>query len=521
MIAVESPGSGSHRLDAGICVLLGLATAAVYGQTASHGFVGYDDPVYLTRNIVVLDGISAEGVRWAFSTWHAANWHPLTWLSHMLDVELWGTWAGGHHLTNLAVHVVNTLLLFGLLSALTAERWRSALVAALFALHPLHVESVAWVSERKDLLATLFGLTSLWIYRAWTCRGGAHLYLAALASFGLSLLAKPMWLTLPILLLLLDFWPLRRLSLASWRWPGKEPETGSEAASGALPRARLALEKLPFAALSGVSAVVTFAAQREGGALWSSAEVALPLRLANAAVSSWRYLGKALWPTDLSVLYPHPYLAETGGSAWPLWQVAVSVACLLVVSVAAWRLRSRPYLLFGWLWYLVALLPVIGIVQVGAQGMADRYSYMSLIGVFVAVVWAGGDALRKHAMARGAAVLSICALLCFSVLSFKQVQVWRNSFALFEHALALAPGNWILHAHLGDALLEDGKPSRADARRASEHYGAVVAIRPDHLGARASLASLLEQLGRKAEAKKQRREIARRRASPPSAGRHK
>ena len=514
MTAPKSAILAGRRLDACICVLLALATAAVYGQTAWHAFVGYDDPVYLTRNITVLGGVTADGFRWAFSTWHAANWHPLTWLSHMLDVEMWGLWPGGHHLTSSALHVVNTLLLFGLLRALTKERWRSTLVAALFALHPLHVESVAWVSERKDVLSTLFGLGSLWLYATWTRKRGTRLYLSALVSFALSLLAKPVWLTLPALLLLLDFWPLRRVG----RSERGERAVGSETVPDESSRARLALEKIPFAILSLASALVTLVAQRQGGALWSSAEVPLLQRFANAAVSTWRYLGKALWPTDLSVLYPHPYIAETGGSAWSPWQVAASLTLLLVLSAAIWRLRSRRYLLFGWLWYLVALVPVIGIVQVGAQGMADRYSYVSLIGVFIGIVWTAGDELRKRSMTRTAAALSILALLCFSLLSFRQVQVWRDSVTLFEHALARAPGNWILHAHLGDALLEDGKPSRSDAESAAQHYRAVVAIRPDHLGARASLASLLSQLGRSNEAAEQLREIERRRRSTSSGG---
>ena len=302
-----------------------------------------------------------------------------------------------------------------------------------------------------------------------------------------------------------DFWPLQRV-------PRRE------AVSSAASLARLVLEKLPYAALSLGSALVTVAAQRGGGALWSSAEVPLALRLANAAVSTWRYLAKTLWPSDLAALYPHPYIPETGGAAWSAWQVAASLVFLCLVSGALWRVRRRRVLLFGWLWYLTALVPVIGIVQVGAQGIADRYSYVPLIGVFVAAVWGGADGLRQRAAVRAAAALSIGALLVFSALSFAQVRVWRSSIALFEHALALAPGNWILHAHLGDALLEEANPSRAVVKQAAEHYRAVVVIRPEHLEARVSLASLLAQLGRRAEAEKLLREVARLRASAPSAG---
>ena len=244
----------------------------------------------------------------------------------------------------------------------------------------------------------------------------------------------------------------------------------------------------------------------------------LALRLANAAVSTWRYLAKTLWPSDLAALYPHPYIPETGGAAWSVWQVAASLAFLCLVSGVLWRVRRRRVLLFGWLWYLTALVPVIGIVQVGAQGIADRYSYVPLIGVFVAAVWGGADGLRQRAAVRAAAALSMAALLVFSALSFKQVRVWRSSIALFEHALALAPGNWILHAHLGDALLEEANPSRTVVKQAAEHYRAVVAIRPEHLEARVSLASLLAQLGRRAEAEKLLREVARLRASARSPG---
>ena len=503
MSASESVQQRAGRLDLYICALLAVSTAAVYARAAGFSFVGYDDPIYVTSNPVVLRGLTADGVTWAFSTYHAANWHPASWLSHMLDVDLWGMWAGGHHLTSVTLHVANTLLLFALLRTFSRERWRSAVVAALFALHPLHVESVVWVSERKDVLSSSFALVSLFAYGLWTSRGGAQRYAIALLAFALSLLAKATWITLPILLLLFDLWPLARLRISA----------------GARPDPRLLTEKLPFAALSLISAVVTLAAQRSGGALWSSAEVAMPLRLANAVMSLWRYLGKTLWPVDLNVLYPHPYIAETGGTPWLVWQLVAATLSLFLVSALIWRLRSRTHLLFGWLWYLVALVPVVGIVQVGAQGMADRYTYVPLIGLLVAAVWLVGDELRRRSAPRAAAVLSLCAILTCSFASWRQVGVWRDSVSLFEHALTLAPGNWILHAHLGDAYLEAELPSRADVALAVRQYERVIAIRPDHLGARESLASLLAQLGRRTQAEKQLDEIARRRAAAAPADR--
>jgi hypothetical protein len=499
----EPPRPKFGRLDLYLCALLAISTAAVYARAAALSFVGYDDPLYVASNPVVLRGLTLDGVGWAFSTYHAANWHPLTWLSHMLDVELWGVWAGGHHLTSVALHVTNTLLLFALLRTFTAERWRSAVVAALFALHPLHVESVVWVSERKDVLSSCFALVSLFAYGHWARRGGAHRYAGALAAFALSLLAKPTWVTLPILLLLFDVWPLARLRLSV----------------ATRPTDRLLAEKLPFAALSLVSCVVTLAAQRSGGALWASAEVALVDRLANALVSLWCYLGKTLWPVDLSVLYSHPYIPETGGTPWLVWQLVAAAAAFVVVSAVIFWLRSRTHLVFGWLWYLVALVPVIGIVQVGAQGMADRYAYVPLIGIFVAVVWGIGDELRRHAAPGAAVVLSLCSILLFSFFSWRQVGVWRDSVSLFEHALARTPGNWIAHAHLGDAYLEAPLPARTDVEVAVRHYERVIAIRPDHQSARASLATLLVQLGRTAQAEAHLKEVARRRAASSSVDR--
>jgi len=307
--------------------------------------------------------------------------------------------------------------------------------------------------------------------------------------------------TLPILLLLFDLWPLGRLRVV-----------GDLAR-----RPRLILEKLPFAGLSLVSCLVTLAAQRAGGALWSSAEVPLPLRLANAVMSFWSYLGKVFWPAGLSVLYPHPYIAETGGTPWPVWQLVAAIVTFAAACALVWRLQSRTQLVFGWTWYLVTLVPVVGIVQVGAQGMADRYAYVPLIGIFVALAWVAGDELQRRFGARTVGALTLCALLLCSVVSWRQVGIWRDSVSLFEHALAHAPENWIVHAHLGDAYLESDLPSRADVVLAVRHYERVVAIRPDHLAARESLASLLLQLGRKTQAREQLEEVARRRVAAESA----
>jgi protein O-mannosyl-transferase len=344
-----------------------LVNVAVFGAVRHFDFVTWDDPPYVTENPIVRAGLTWSGVVWAFTTAHGPYWHPLTWLSHMLDVQLYGLHAGGHHLTNLVLHVSNSVLLLLLLRRMTGALWKSAAVAALFAVHPLHVESVAWVAERKDVLSTLFWILTMWAYLTYARRPGAGRYAAVLLVFALALMAKPMVVTLPLILLLLDVWPLGRVSL-SWH--------------------RLVLEKTPMFALSAAAGVATIVVQQRVGALAAITSVTPGLRVANALVSYGNYLAKTLWPARLAALYPYPQSLP----AWP-WLLTCGFG-LAAISVAAVRLAPRrPYLMMGWFWYLLTLLPVIGLVQVGPQAMVDRFTYVPLVGVFVIVVWGASDAL--------------------------------------------------------------------------------------------------------------------------------
>lgn len=387
--------------------LLALATLLLYARVAWHPFLHFDDNVYVTENAQVQAGLTLAGARWALTTLHAANWHPLTWLSHMLDVQIFGLQPRAHHLVNALLHAANAALLFLALARMTGSFGRSLAVAALFAAHPLHVESVAWVAERKDVLSTFFGLLAMYEYG----RERRRLWLVTLL-FALSLLAKPMWVTFPFLLLLLDFWPLRR---------------------GLRVR-----EKLPLVALSVGSCAMAVIAQTEGKAV-----TALPvaLRLENAIVSYVRYLGKAAWPSPLSIFYPHE------GAALPAWEVAACALLLVAVTAAAaLRRRERPWLLVGWLWFLGTLVPAIGVVQVGAQAMADRYAYLPLTGIFIMFAWS----VSRPALA-GAALAACCAV------TVHQLGYWSSHEALFRHALAVTPDNALAHGVLSEGLLHDGR----------------------------------------------------------------
>ena len=452
-------------------VSLGLAAAAiaVFAQTARNGFVSFDDGEYVYENQAVLGGLSFKGLAWAFTTRAAANWHPLTWLSHMLDVTLFGANAGAHHLVSLAFHAGSTVLLFHVLRNATGRLWRSALVAALFCVHPLHVESVAWLAERKDVLSTFFGMAALLAYVGHARRPSTPRYLGALLAFGLSLLAKPMLVTLPFVLLLLDVWPLDRQR----RTP-----------------VALAVEKVPFLILSALSAAITFFAQRQGGAVSSIAAYPLGTRAENALVAYVAYLAKAIWPSGLSYFYPFDL-------QWLGWRSLAAAAVLAAFSVVAVsQARARPFLLTGWLWYLLTLLPVIGIVKVGSQAMADRYTYFPLIGIFIAAVWSVPDRLltaRRARIAAGAAAAFVLGALATT--SWFQVRYWRNGSTLFLHALDVDPENWAALSNLGGEMLLRGNPSGAAAVLAES-----VRIRPENALAHAGLGLALEQEGRTREA---------------------
>lgn len=460
-----------------LAVVLGVASllagvATLYAPALGFEFLAYDDTVYVSQNPHLAGGFSAEAVRWAFTNAHAGNWHPLTWLSHGLDVEWFGLAPAGHHATNVALHALNVGLLFGVLHALTGQRGRSFAVAALFALHPLQLESVAWVAERKNLLSTSFGLLAIGAHARWARRGGRGRYLAVAALLAASLMAKAMLVTLPFLLLLLDVWPLRRAERAR----------------------RLVLEKLPLFALSATVSAIVYVSQASAGAMEPAAQLPLALRLAYLPVAYLGYLAHALWPVDLAVLYPHPLIAE--GATLSGARVALALAVLLGLSaLALWRYRrGRPAALIGWLWFLGTLVPVSGIVQVGWQGLADRYAYVPLIGLLVAGVWSAGDALERalppaRRMPAGAlAVACVCALLAFAARA--QLGYWERSRALFERAIAVTGPNPVMHNELG--VLLSGERSFAPAR---EHFETAIALAPRWSVPYQNLGSLLRTLG--------------------------
>lgn len=444
------PTYSSRWLWPGAVALL-LLVHAIYAPALHYGFVDYDDNRYVTDNPFVQRGLDSRSVGWAFTSVHASNWHPLTWLSHMTDVELFGLDAGAHHRTNVLFHGLNAALLLLVWFRLSGRVWLSLLVASLFAVHPLRVESVAWISERKDLLAALFWIASVGVYASYVRRGGSLRHAALCALFVLGLLAKPMGVTLPLILLLLDYWPLGRAPLG-WR--------------------ALLREKIPLFALAVASAVTTLAVQRAGGAMMASESWGIGPRLANAFWSYVRYLSMHLWPVDLACFYPHP--AAIGR---PMAMRATGAALLLsVISIAVWRARRHhPWALVGGGWFAVALLPVIGIVQVGGQAMADRYSYIPSIGLYLIAAWTLARCQALPRMPRALLPsLAVAALCVLALLSRQQLRVWKDSRSLFAHAARVVPGNYLAHHNLGSVLQAAG-----DEAAAAVHYESAMAIRPD------------------------------------------
>jgi tetratricopeptide (TPR) repeat protein len=439
--------------SAWIAFALLAITVAAYSAVGSFDFINFDDPQYVYGNPQVTQGLTWSGVQWAFTTGHASNWHPLTWISHMVDVELFGVKPGPHHLVNLLLHVVNTLLLFGLLRRTTGATGRSALVAALFALHPLHVESVVWISERKDLLSTLFFMLTLWAYAAYARKPTLRRYLPVFVLLALGLLAKPMLVTLPFVLLLFDIWPLKRIGVDAW---------------DRAMAARLVVEKIPLFALVAASSVVTFIVQREGGSVLGLDALPLDQRLPNALLSYIAYIGNMVWPSNLAILYPFP-------DSIPLWQSAGALVLLLAATVAAvLAIRRYPYLTVGWFWYLGMLVPVIGIVQVGTQGMADRYTYVPLIGLFLIIAWGGYDLLGRNS-ARRAPLAALCVLIIATLAIATRIQSlhWADAKTLWARALAVTTENYRAHGLYGQLLTADGQNSEAVM-----HFGEALRIQP-------------------------------------------
>jgi tetratricopeptide (TPR) repeat protein len=464
-----------------ICIFLTIATLLAFWQVNHCDFVHYDDNIYVTKNDQTQKGISLEGIRWAFTTGHTGNWHPLTWISHMLDVQLFGLQPRWHHLTNLLFHLANTLLLFFVLQRMTKARWESAFVAALFALHPLHVESVAWVAERKDVLSAFFWMLTMGAYCLYVEQPRLPRYLLVVLFFGLGLMAKPMLVTLPFVLLLLDYWPLQRLqqitsdrkTRAAIHKPvsgekqkgrrSRQRNTGEQNVKVEIPAGPLyqwALirpllwEKIPLFALAALSSIVTYLVQQKGGAVISF----LPLgtRILNAFNSYITYIGQTIWPHDLAVLYPYPGLL-------PTWQVLGAVLLLVAITVLViWKAGRIPPLVVGWLWYVGTLVPVIGIVQVGYQARADRYTYLPLIGLFIMVAW-GISEFSKNWRSRKEVLFAASTVIfvCLGIVTWRQIGHWQNSITLFDHALNVTENNSIAYNNRGHAFNQRGKDKQA------------------------------------------------------------
>jgi tetratricopeptide (TPR) repeat protein len=514
-MVVNLPESSRKALA---CLVLAILTLTVFWQVNRFDFVNLDDKMYIHENSHVLSGLTIDGIKWAFTSVYASNWHPLTWLSHMLDVDLFGLNAGRMHLVNVFLHLAGALLLFLILDRMTGALWRSAFVAALFALHPLHVESVAWIAERKDVLSAFFWMLTLGAYVLYTEKKHPGAYLAAIFFFALGLLAKPMLVTLPFVLLLLDVWPLKRLqegASKSSRSPlpvekltKKEKsrikrmakESGLQPSSATARTADssmnwsqllpLTWEKIPFFVLSAASSAVTLYAQQQGASVVSMERIPLLMRVTNAIMSYVLYIGKAVWPLDLAVFYPYP-------AVWPLWQAAGAFLLLAgITAMAVYCVKRMPAVAVGWFWYLGTLVPVIGILQVGMQAMADRYTYIPLVGLSIAMAWGVPELLKKWR--RGNVALKVTAALMIAVLSvitWIQAGHWRDSVSLFSHALAVTGDNHLAHNNLGVALNAAGQREKA-----AFHYAEAVRINPRYSNYQYNYANHLAAQGRTDEA---------------------
>jgi hypothetical protein len=474
------------RLGVTLSLLLAGLTLGIYSRVGQHPFINYDDQVYVTENAHVRAGLTWDTFTWAWSSTEASNWHPVTWLSHATDCQLFGLEASGHHWTSLLIHVVNAILLFLLLWQVTGATWRSLFVAALFALHPLNVESVAWIAERKNVLSTTFFLLALGAYGWYARKPSIRRYLVLVVLFGLGLAAKPMVITLPFVLLLLDFWPLQRIE--NWTRPSSVFPAQQESIS------RLVLEKLPLMALSAGSAVITVVAQ-------SISEVttqALPLavRLETSLYSYGMYIWKAFWPVHLALIYPHP------GRTLSLWKPLLGGLLIIVVSIAAWNQRfRRPYLTTGWLWYLGTAVPIIGIMQVGVQVIADRYAYVPLIGLFVVVAWVllPGDeipALRPSSIFGSAVALIVVVVLSF--MTWRQLGFWKSSEDLWTHTLEVTRNNSMAENYLATTLFGLGR-----YQEGMTHLRIYASMEPLDPRAHARVAADYQDHGQLAEAAKE------------------
>ena len=482
----------------GVCLLLIVAVWLVFGQTLGHAFVNYDDDVYVYKNPRITSGLSVNSAIWAFTHSHAHNWHPLTTISHLLDCELFALKPGGPHLTNVLLHSVAAVLLFLVFSNMTGVVWRSGFVALIFAIHPLRAESVAWIAERKDVLSGVFFMLTLAAYVRYARRPSVGSYLIVAFVYALALMSKPMVVTMPFVLLLLDYWPLGRFT--SQTSPGTNKKVGQvsnlshqrkkhKRPSRQSPARKLFLEKIPFLLLACICSFVTISIQSHG--LVAAEKLPVLLRLYNALLSYMTYLRQLFWPAHLAVFYPYHLPVVS------IWQAILVMAVLSLITYLAWIVRKQyPYVIVGWLWYLVMLLPVIGIIQVGQQSHADRYTYLPHIGLIVLATWLVADLTRSWSH-RGAilAVAGGAAIIVFGLCAWKQTSYWKNSETLWSHTLAFTSGNYVAHQNIGEALLEDRKSDEAIG-----HFRKALRLRPNDAKAHSSLATaLFTQSDRNAE----------------------
>jgi tetratricopeptide (TPR) repeat protein len=464
-----------------VSLCLVVAIIVTYVPIIHFDFVGYDDELYVTENSQVQEGFTHESLKWAFTTFHSANWHPLTWLSHMLDCELYGLNSAGHHWTNVEFHIANTLLLFFILFIMTGALWKSAFVAALFALHPLHVESVAWVSERKDVLSTFFGFLMIGAYYCYIKAPDFKNYLLVIIFLSLGLMAKPMIVTFPFLLLLLDFWPLKRFQFENIRLS----QAGGKTYCYFKGSSRLILEKIPLLIPVVFSCILTFLAQKSEGAVKALGALSLTTRMATAFVSYVKYVLKAIWPSNLAVFYPYP------GNTLPAWQIfgaalLIATACFLAILTS----KKYSYVAVGLFWYLGTLVPVIGLVQVGDQAMADRYTYIPLIGLFIIVAWGISNLFKKCQYRK--IFLGVSAMIMFSALvvtTSHQLGYWKNGITLFENTVKVTENNYLAHNNLGTAY------GPVDLDKAIYHYKAALNIKTDYVVAHYNLGNILVEKG--------------------------
>jgi tetratricopeptide (TPR) repeat protein len=459
-----------------LCLLLVACTLAVYSSIGRNGFVNFDDDDYITGNRHVRSGLQWTTVHWAFTSFDAANWHPLTWLSHSLDYELFKLNPAGYHYTNLLLHCGNVVILFLLLVEATRRAWASLVVALAFALHPLNVESVAWAAERKNVLSMLFLLLALWGYQRYARKTSLRGYAVVVLAYACGLMAKPQIITLPFLLLLWDYWPLHRLQFSA---APASPQHERVRSFG-----WLVVEKLPLFALSAASALITLKAQQAGGAIRSAVDYPMTVRIENAFCAYLGYISKLLWPVHLALMYPHL------GASLRAWQVIVAGFFLMAVSALVIALQKRTqtpprYLAVGWLWFLGALVPMIGLVQAGQQAMADRYMYLPMIGLLIMFSWGFADwAGASRTCSVGLTCAVVLAMAALGALTYRQVGFWRSSETLWSHAVAVTQNNYVARLNLGETLVNQGR-----SQDAAIQFRAAAQIRPDDPGALLNLAT--------------------------------